>query len=192
MDIMDDQLWHLSQGGDPRGISDLFVRHKAALYAFALRSTGDAERANDIVSMAFLEAWRKRHVSVEPGKVLPWLYGVTANVIRLERRSLRRWRRALAELSFSTRELDSAELEMRFEDELRVRELLDRIHLLPAQQREVMIMCCWSGLTYEEAASALGVPVGTVKSRLARARASLTDNLESAQPATVTTLQEQP
>jgi RNA polymerase sigma-70 factor (ECF subfamily) len=54
-----------------------------------------------------------------------------------------------------------------------MRSVLKRIATLPRQQQDVVALCVWSGLSYEEAAAALGVPVGTVRSRLSRARASL-------------------
>jgi RNA polymerase sigma-70 factor (ECF subfamily) len=60
-----------------------------------------------------------------------------------------------------------------------MRSVLERVARLPGKQQDVVALCVWSGLSYEEAAAALGVPVGTVRSRLARARASLTE-LESA------------
>jgi RNA polymerase sigma-70 factor (ECF subfamily) len=54
-----------------------------------------------------------------------------------------------------------------------MRSVLERVAGLPRRQQDVVALCLWSGLSYEEAATALGVPVGTVRSRLARARVAL-------------------
>ena len=56
-----------------------------------------------------------------------------------------------------------------------MRSLLRRIAALPRQQQDVVALCLWSGLSYEEAAAALGVPIGTVRSRISRARAALAE-----------------
>jgi RNA polymerase sigma-70 factor (ECF subfamily) len=56
-----------------------------------------------------------------------------------------------------------------------MREVLEHLSKLPRAQRDVLALCVWSGLSYEEAALALAIPVGTVRSRLARARAALTE-----------------
>jgi RNA polymerase sigma-70 factor (ECF subfamily) len=60
----------------------------------------------------------------------------------------------------------------------RMQAVLAAVEWLPAREREVLGLVVWSGLTYEQAAAALDVPVGTVRSRLARARARLTDQIE--------------
>ena len=62
----------------------------------------------------------------------------------------------------------------RLDDERRMREVLDAVRALPRHDQEVLALCAWEGLSYEDAAWALEVPVGTVRSRLSRARARLT------------------
>lgn len=132
-----------------------------------MRRTGDRELAEDLTSLVFLEAWRKRgDIRLSGDSALPWLYGVALNCARNARRSRRRHRAALERLA----------LERPAPAEAAERELGDVVALLrrlPDDQRDVIIACTWTGLSYEEAAVALGIPVGTVRSRLSRARARL-------------------
>lgn len=66
----------------------------------------------------------------------------------------------------------------RIDDERQVRRVLAAFQLLPKRDQDVLSLCVWSGLTYEEAAVALDLPIGTVRSRLSRARRRLRDNCE--------------
>jgi RNA polymerase sigma factor (sigma-70 family) len=95
------------------------------------------------------------------------------NVVRNRRRSQRRHRAALDRLPLE-RGLDFAdEADSRLDDERRMREALRAVGELPRREQEVVALCGWAGLSYEDAAVALAIPVGTVRSRLSRARARL-------------------
>jgi RNA polymerase sigma factor (sigma-70 family) len=162
---------------DPNALASLFDRYGDRIYNHCFRATGDWAEAEDATSTVFLEVWRHRHrVQAHEGSALPWLYGVATNVCRNLTRSRRRRLRALAALPAPATEPDHAE---RVTDRLgsteRMRGVLAAIDGLPAHEREVLGLVAWSGLTYEQAAAALDVPVGTVRSRLSRARARLTD-----------------
>lgn len=164
----DADLWSRGCAGDQAAVGELFRRHAPAIFVFLVRRTGDRELAEDLTSTVFLEAWRKRaDVQLSGDSALPWLYGVALNCARNARRALRRHRAALARLALERplpREPDEA------------RELGDVLALLrrlPESQRDVILACSWTGLSYEDAALALGIPVGTVRSRLSRARAQL-------------------
>lgn len=173
MDVPDSDLWERCRAGDAAGLGELFRRHARAVHAHAFRSTGDWSRADDVVSTVFLEAWRRRSVSLPDGMVLAWLYGITTNVVRNEQRSRRRVRNLLARASIREARswsFDEDEIARRLDDESRASEFLPLVRLLPVREREVVALCWWAELTYEEAAVALGVPVGTVRSRLNRAR----------------------
>ncbi|MFI6485901.1 RNA polymerase sigma factor [Nonomuraea sp. NPDC050663] len=101
------------------------------------------------------------------------------NVLRNRRRSLRRHRTALEQLPTQVYEPDPAEdVAGRIDDEHRMREILALMAQLSPADREVLALCVWSELTYEEPAVALGIPVGTVRSRLSRARSRLKDLLD--------------
>lgn len=147
----------------------LYDAHAAELMRFCLRRTGDPASAEDFVAIIFLEAWRKRDVLV-PETVRAWLYGIALNVMRNHRRSAMRHRRALSELAALRPPHDSRDPSKRT-----VHGLLDDLAKLPRDEVDVVTLCLWSGLSQQEAAVALGVPTGTVKSRLSRARKHLAE-----------------
>jgi RNA polymerase sigma-70 factor (ECF subfamily) len=159
----------------PEAFGELFEQHSGAIYNFCFRRTGDWALAEDLTSVVFLEAWRKRgRVDLITEPPLPWLYGVANNVLRNHSRSLRRFRSALERLPAPVPEPDFAdETADRLADERRMRAVLTVIGDLPRREREVLSLCVWAELSYEDAATALDLPVGTIRSRLSRARARL-------------------
>jgi len=170
----DSTLWARSQAGDADAFGLLFERHAKAIYNYCFRRTGDWALAEDLLSVVFLEAWRRRKKELEPGMVLPWLYGIATNVLRNQWRSQRRYAAALRRVPGARDEPGFADAaESRIDDERRMREVLAVVAKLPRREQDVFALCAWAGLSYEEAATALGVPVGTVRSRLSRARARL-------------------
>lgn len=174
MDVDDTVLWSRSAEGDTRAFAMLFERHAKAIYNYCFRRIGDWTAAEDMLSVVFLEAWRRRDKQLPPGKVLPWLYGIATNVVRNRRRAERRYRAALARVPAAEPAVDFAEEAVdRVDDERQLRRALDLLAKLPRRQQEVFVLCAWSGLSYEDAAFALEVPVGTIRSRLARARRAL-------------------
>src|SRR2546421_12655149 len=97
--VSDSELWSRGTAGDSDAFGLIFDRHAKAIYNYCFRRTADWALAEDLTSVAFLEAWRRRaEVRLEADSALPWLYGVAANVLRNQRRSLRRHRAALARL----------------------------------------------------------------------------------------------
>jgi RNA polymerase sigma factor (sigma-70 family) len=168
----DAELWRLAAAGEPSAFGVLFERHSRAVYNFCFRRTADWAAAEDLTSIVFLEAWRRRSdVSLRDGRALPWLLGVAVNVLRNRRRAERRHRAALARMTLE-RDIDFADdVASRLDDERRMRATLRMIAKLPPREQEVLALCAWAGLSYEDAALALGLPVGTVRSRLSRARA---------------------
>lgn len=172
----DMDLWAQCRSGDPQAFGDLFHRHATAVYNHAFRRTGSWERAEDAVSIVFLETWRLRSKVTldEGGTLLPWLLGVANNVIRRQYRTRLRHARLLAKLPPPDLEPDHADdVDQRLADERRMREVLADMESLTVSEKEVVTLCLWAELTYEQAAVAMGVPVGTVRSRLSRARAKL-------------------
>jgi len=188
MELDDSVLWARSAEGDTGAFALLFERHAKAIYNYCFRRVGDWSAAEDLLSIVFLEAWRRRGKQLPPGKVLPWLYGIATNVVRNRRRSERRYRAALARVPAAEPAADFAEEAVdRADDERRLRHALHLLAKLPRRQQDVFVLCAWSGLSYEDAAFALRVPVGTVRSRLARARDALQelDRLEGHGPTEV-------
>ena len=170
----DESLLQASASGDERAFSELYERHARTIYNYLFRRLGDWSEAEDLTAVVFLEAFRRRsEVVVVEGKLLPWLYGIATNVLRNRRRALWRHRRLVAQLARQPGTDVTPDVAARSEAAEQMRSVLKRIARLPRQQQDVIALCVWSGLSYEEAAAALGVPVGTVRSRLSRARASL-------------------
>ncbi len=162
--------------GDPDAFGLLFDTYAHAVYNLGFRLTADWSAAEEVVSLTFLEAWRLRG-RVDPGgePLRPWLLGIAVNVSRNQARASRRYRAALSRLPTAAPEPDFAdELAGRLDDAARLREVGKTLGALRGSEREVIMLCVWSGLDYATAARALGVPVGTVRSRLSRARRKLT------------------
>ncbi len=157
------------------GFGELFEAHAREIYNFCFRRTADWSVAEDLTSAVFLEAWRRRaEVDLISEPVLPWLYGVAANLLRNQRRALRRYRSAIERIAPPKPTPDFSEgLASRLDDEQRMRALLEHIRHLSRGEQDVLALCAWQGLSYEDAARALDVPVGTVRSRLSRARTHL-------------------
>jgi RNA polymerase sigma factor (sigma-70 family) len=172
----DESLLQASANGDQRAFSELYERHARTIYNYLFRRLADWSEAEDLTAVVFLEAFRRRsEVVVVEGKLLPWLYGIATNVLRNRRRALWRHRRLLAQLASEPAEAVTPDVATRAEASGQMRSVLQRIAGLPHQQQDVVALCVWSGLSYQETAVALGVPIGTVRSRLARARAALAE-----------------
>jgi RNA polymerase sigma-70 factor (ECF subfamily) len=172
--IADTALWRRLQTGDADAFGELFERYATSIYNYCFRRVGDWATAEDLTSIVFLEAWRRRSKDLQPGTVRPWLYGIAVNVIRNRRRSERRYRSALQRVTLERLEADFAdEIEQRLTDETQMKRVLRLVEELPRREQEILSLCVWSGLTYDETSAALGIPVGTVRSRLARARTRL-------------------
>ena len=175
--LSDGDLWTRAQDGDPDAFGVLFERHASAIYSFCFRRIADWAVAEDLTSIVFLEAWRRREKSIASDMVRAWLFGIATNVVRNQRRSQRRYRSALARvapepptLSFA----DDADARIAYEQQMKA--MLGAIRGLPRREQEVLALCVWSGLSYDEAAVALGVPVGTIRSRLSRAKQHLREH----------------
>jgi RNA polymerase sigma factor (sigma-70 family) len=165
------------RAGDPDAFRELFDEHVRAVYNHAFRLTGNWSTAEDVVSRTFLEAWRLRDridVGDGAGSLRPWLLGIATNTARNARRAARRHDNALARLPNEEVAPDFADqVSARIDDRGRLADVRTALAALGRPEREVLALCVWAGLGYAEAAEALGVPVGTVRSRLSRARKKL-------------------
>ena len=169
--------------GDAEAFGVLFERHSRAVYNFAFRLTADWAAAEDAASEVFLTAWRRRSEVVfttESGSVLPWLLGVATNQLRNQRRGRHRAETAMARLEAAAVQPDhSDETLRRMADEAQMAEVQAVVEQLPEHERDVLALCAWGGLDYADAAIALAVPVGTVRSRLSRARLHLRELVDA-------------
>ncbi len=167
------------RNGDPDAFAELFDACARAVYNHAFRLTADWSLAEDVMATTFMEAWRRRaSVEAEGGSLRPWLLGIATNVARSHHRSNRRYRNAASAAAAAHAAEDhvedhAEETAGRLDDRRRIAATLAALSLLKRPEREVLTLCLWEGMEYAEAARALGIPVGTVRSRLSRARARL-------------------
>ncbi|MEU6893074.1 RNA polymerase sigma factor [Streptomyces sp. NPDC046557] len=159
---------------DRQLFAEMYDAHARAVYAYAARMSGDRAGAEDIVSLTFLEAWRLRDALDGITSHRAWLFGVATNVMRNSRRAARRHGNAMARLPPPDTVADPAEAVVsRIVDAAEAAAALAVLGRLRRTDREVLLLSVWSGLSHAEVAQACGVPVGTVRSRLSRARARL-------------------
>jgi RNA polymerase sigma factor (sigma-70 family) len=173
----DQDLWRRSASGDGDAFAEVYRRYADRIYGYCFRRTASWSTAQDLTSVVFLEAWRRRGDVVfdTEGSVVGWLFGVANNVVRNSDRSLRRHRAALLRLPAPEDEPDFADdMAARLDDENRMGRVLAALGELSDGDRELLALAAWSGLNQHQIADALGVPLGTVKSRLSRARDRLT------------------
>ncbi|MFC5215685.1 RNA polymerase sigma factor [Streptomyces coerulescens] len=180
---MDTNLRKRIRAGDHGAFGELFDAYARSVYNHAFRLTGQWPVAEDVVSLTFLEAWRLRErLDEDGGSPRPWLLGIATNVTRNLRRATRRHAAAVARLPRDETVRDFAdEVAGRVDDAAQLALVRTALARLRRPEREVLALCVWSGLDYRAAADALGVPVGTVRSRLSRARTKLAKHLEPPQ-----------
>ena len=176
----DQELWRLAGAGDSAAFGELFDRHATAVYNHLFRRTASWSEAEDLTSAVFLLAWRRRAtVVIDRESALPWLLGVANHVLRNSRRASRRYQAALARVvppdALASDHADAVAAAV--DSERRMAEVRRALAELPRHEREVVELCAWSGLDQKAAAVALGVSLGTVKSRMHRARRRLATRL---------------
>lgn len=176
---MDADLRARVRSGEPAAFEILFDACANAVFAHAVRLCGDRSLAEDVVATTFLEAWRLRgRVDADGGSLRPWLLGIATNALRNHRRTRRRYDALLTRVPPPAPVTDIAdEVAGRLDDAARLQAARDAIGRLRRAEQEVVALCVWSGLDYAAAAEALGVPIGTVRSRLSRARRRLAAEL---------------
>lgn len=165
------------RAGDPAAFGELFDTAARRVYNHAYRLLGDWSAAEDAVSLTFLEAWRCRsRVRPDGDSLVPWLLGIATNVARNTARARRRHAAALGRLPMPHDEPDFADdVADRVDVLASARSAQEALARLRRPEREVFALCVYASLDYAAAAEALGIPVGTVRSRLSRARARLRD-----------------
>ncbi|MFB6871030.1 RNA polymerase sigma factor [Streptomyces sp. NPDC056323] len=174
--------------GDRDALGELYDEHAQAVYRYALRVTGNWAEAEDVVSSTFLEAWRSRERLNPDGDGLrPWLLGIATNIMRRNARTRRSRETALARVPERGAIPDFADdLVTHLADTEQLRAAHAALARLRRRDREVFTLVVWAGLDYAAAAEALGVAVGTVRSRLSRARTRLRELTEAETRATRT------
>lgn len=187
-DSTDAELWARMRGGDAVAFGELYERHARSVQSYCLWRTAALQLAEDVTATTFLEAWRRRwRLKLTTESAAPLLLGVATNVLRNHWRGQRRHARALERLGRADSLLSPShenEAIARVDALLQVQEAGAAIRALPPREREVLALLAWGELSYAETAAALGIPIGTVRSRLARARSRLGDAFADLAPIT--------
>jgi RNA polymerase sigma-70 factor (ECF subfamily) len=159
----------------PARFGPIFDRHATVLHRYLVRRIGPDD-ADGLVGEVFRIAFEKRH-TYDPDRptARPWLYGIATNLVAKHRRSEARRYYAMARLA--ARRVPSPVLDEQVSAAVDAQDrwlrVAGAVAALPPPERDALILHVWEGLSYEEVAAALGVPVGTVRSRLNRARGRL-------------------
>jgi RNA polymerase sigma-70 factor (ECF subfamily) len=170
MDDVDDAAIIARSSEEPELFAMVFDRHFSQIRAFLKRRIG--EDADDLAADVFSIAFQRRdRFQAVHRSALPWLYGIASNLVSRHRRSEIRTLRALARLQSSEPDDQESErvAERAHASSLRL-PLFEALAKLHARDRDALLLVAWEELTYDEVAVALGIPVGTVRSRLNRAR----------------------
>ena len=169
---------------EPEYFTELFRRHAPYIQRYVVRRLGQ-DAADDIVAETFLLAFRQRdsYDQTRPD-ARPWLYGIATNLIGHHRRAEIRLYRALARTGADpVTESFTDRIDDRVSASTASRRLAAALARLSAELRDTLLLVAWGDLSYEETATALGVPVGTVRSRISRARSALRRSLGDTNPA---------
>jgi RNA polymerase sigma-70 factor (ECF subfamily) len=172
--LSDDELLAAARNGDEAAFTELYRRRQGAVYRFALHMSGDTAVSEDVTQEVFL-ALLEGGGRFDPsrGTLLSFLYGIARNLV------LRRLERTHPEDSQAPADELAAEEDVL--DDLTRRETIEAVRSavlsLPVLYREAVVLCDLEDVSYDEAAMALGCPLGTVRSRLSRGRAMLAQKL---------------
>jgi RNA polymerase sigma-70 factor (ECF subfamily) len=177
--------------GAPECFAVLFDRHAAAVHRYLGRRVGDL--ADDLLSETFLIAFRRRAAyRPEHVEVRPWLIGIATNVVHGHKRSEQRRYRALARASAEPVPSGSSadESHDRLAAQAMRAPLAAALARLEDRDRDVLLLFAYAQLSYEEIAAVLDVPLGTVRSRLNRARRQTRAALGTGSPFSDTSIEE--
>jgi RNA polymerase sigma factor (sigma-70 family) len=172
---------------EPEMFAVLFDRYAADIHHYAARRLG-ASAADDLVAETFLAAFRRRtSYDTSRSQARPWLFGIATTLIARHRRSEQRLYRALARTGLDPLpEPIADQVVRRVAAQGQQRRLAAALAGLSPADREVLLLVAWGGLSYPEIAEAVAVPVGTVRSRLHRARRKVREALANAEQSRTT------
>lgn len=163
---------------DPVRFEPIFDRYYRRVFGYLAKKVG-TDAAGDLTSDVFTAAFAQRHrFRLEAENAAPWLFGIAANLARRHARSLRRRARALQRTAHSDYLWLDPDIEARVDAQRELQALNSGLAALRAADREVLLLYALADLTYAEIADALRIPIGTVRSRLSRARRRLRNHLQ--------------
>lgn len=161
---------------DPDAFGQIFDRHVDAVHGFLVRRGGQ-DLADELAGEVFRVAFEvRRRFDLERSSARPWLYGIATNVVRRHRRTAGRRSAAYRRLALrdgAGRPDDHDRADAAMDARRQAAELDDALARLAPRDRDALLLHVWEDLSYAEVAEALDIPVGTVRSRLNRARRRL-------------------
>lgn len=158
----------------PALFGELYDRHAVKIHRYAAGRIGQ-HAADDVMAETFLVAFENRFTfDPDRGDVLPWLFGIATTLIRKHARLVAQaWRATAAASGAAIQESNLADVEARLDAQSSVAGLAAALQGMAAGDRDVLLLYAWADLDYAQIATALGIPIGTVRSRLNRARRQL-------------------
>jgi RNA polymerase sigma factor (sigma-70 family) len=163
---------------EPESFGLIYDRHAATVLRFLGRRVG-AGAAEGLVGELFRVAFERRKTfDGSRASALPWLYGIGSNLLLKHRRGETRRLRASAQMAAAGEAADRRAGTAALDARLLFPRVADAIEALPDGEREALLLFAWEDLSYQSVAEALELPIGTVRSRLSRARAQLRELLE--------------
>jgi len=159
---------------EPEAFAALFDRYYDPIHGFAARRLGGG-LADDVAAETFLIAFdRRANYDLRRPDARPWLYGIASNLIARHRRAENREYRALARTGVhQVAEGHADRIVVRLDAQSRRAPLAAALAEIAERDRDVLLLVAWADLTLQEASEALGIPAGTARSRLHRARRKL-------------------
>ena len=178
--VTEQELVAAARAGDQQAFEQLVLDNQNRIYSLAVRLTGDREEAFDLAQEAFVKAWQGLPSFQGGSSFSTWIYRLATNVCIDYLRKQKRRRQVEAEVSLDDEEGGwtepadwSQDPQRQLERSERGRALARGLEALPEQQRQILVLRELSGLSYQEISQALALDLGTVKSRIARARLAL-------------------
>src|SRR5215831_8775412 len=163
---------------EPEAFGLIYDRHAATLLRFLGRRAG-AKVAEGLVGELFRVAFERRQAfDASRSSALPWLYGIGSKLLLKHRRGEARRLRASARMAADRQAADRRAGAAAIEARVLLPRVADAIEALPDEERSALLLFAWEDLSYQSVAEALELPIGTVRSRLNRARAHLRELLE--------------
>lgn len=160
---------------DPAAFGTVFDRHATVLHRYLVRRVGAVE-ADALLGELFLIAFEKRS-SFDTGRdsARPWLYGIGTNLIARHRRSEERRLRALGRLATQRQPAHdlAAQVSGAVDASMAWHDVVVALTSLPEAERDTLVLFAWESLSYAQIADSLGIPIGTVRSRINRSRKRL-------------------
>ena len=161
-------------GATPAAFAELYDRYARAVFRYAAGRVGQ-DHAEDIMSETFLVAFDRREsfdVTVEDAR--PWLFGIATTLMRKHSRvEAKAWKGLIAAGAAAVSVDEIEAIGSRIDAEAAVKAIAKALRKMPARDRDALLLYAWADLDYEGVAKALEIPVGTVRSRLNRARRTL-------------------